>query len=81
LGLAASRVESPADSQRVPDQFAITRTAGSVAGKDSANNIYADPLVRRIFDTLEARLVEVRETAPAPPPEVNLEPRESDSEE
>ena len=33
-------------------------------GSSGDNKVYADPLVRRIFDTLEARLVEVRETAP-----------------
>jgi DNA polymerase-3 subunit gamma/tau len=43
---------------------------GSAAGSNGGK-ITADPLVRRIFDTLEARLVEVRETAPAEPEAAN----------
>jgi len=37
----------------------------SLSGNDR-EQLYADPIVRGIFDTLEARLVEVRETAPPP---------------
>ncbi|MBF6568611.1 MAG: DNA polymerase III subunit gamma/tau [Candidatus Binataceae bacterium] len=79
---AGSRGEPLRDSDRMPDQPAIANVAGSAAGKGSADNIYADPLIRRIFDTLEARLVEVRETAvAAPPPEVNPDPPEPEAEE
>jgi len=34
---------------------------------DLRQTVYADPVVRRIFDEFEARLVEVRVQAAAPP--------------
>jgi hypothetical protein len=42
---------------------------------DLRQAVYGDPVVRRIFDEFEARLVEVR--ASAPPPAIDSAPRKS----
>ncbi|SRR5579875_1333494 len=42
-------------------------SAGASPPRNGDSKVYSDPLVRRIFDTLEARLVEVRELEPPTP--------------
>jgi DNA polymerase III subunit gamma/tau len=68
----------PQSGTAAPQAFAPSQGAasnGSAGGGPSGDGKVAyDPLVRRIFDTLEARLVEVRETVPTPAEAADINP-------
>jgi DNA polymerase-3 subunit gamma/tau len=68
-GTAVADNSSPAggesdDAPAPPASSATTNTATPPNNPDARQALYADPVVRRIFDEFEARLVEVRAATP-----------------
>ncbi|HTW87356.1 MAG TPA: DNA polymerase III subunit gamma/tau [Candidatus Binataceae bacterium] len=67
--VGGATLEGSGPSLDAAQRPAVSEQNGASCGSadiSADGKVSADPLVRRIFDTLEARLVEVRDTAPAP---------------
>ncbi len=73
---APARAEASVPSSREAAPAGATRP-DSAARNEARQALYADPLVRRIFDELGARLVEVRDTPSAVAPRAASDPKKS----